>query len=167
MTRDLDVSTEPPWREKHLDLKRVKPGQSGFVRICSRKIFGYYSHWYQGHSHPCYGKVCDCPSPLTDLPREWHGVLHVFDVAKRREILLELTDKCCESLLDQVPDKKNLRGLRVRFYRSNDNAKGRLLCELDGKCQLDNDLPAEVNPRKTLDVIWASNSPVDLRIVAG
>lgn len=167
MQRPLLVSDVPPLREKHLDLRRVKPGKEGFVRVCSTKVFGYHSHWFRGHSHPCYGEECMCPAPMNQTDREWHGVLHIVQSNPRKEMFLEITDLCVQSLLDQVPDRKNLRGLRVWFGRSGESMKGRIICRVDGVAQIDRDLPAECDPRKTLDVIWASNSPMDLRAFAG
>jgi len=167
MTRPIFSTSRPPSRERHLSLKRLKKGEEFVVRICSKQIFGYHSHWFKGHSHPCYNEQCECPSPLSEARREWHGVIHAFACVQQKDGFLELTDRCCEMLLDQVPNPDNLRGVRVTFRRSKGGDNGRLTCQVDQFAAIDRDLPSEQDPRKTLDVIWASKTPVDLLAFTG
>jgi len=161
MAKSLTVLHEPPHRDRHIPLKRVRVFKDVECRILSRKPFGYWSHWYRGLSHPCYETDCACATPLSKLPRELHFVLHVKCYETNQDFFLEITDTCTRQLLDQVPDKTNLRGLRVVFTRSKGGDKGRLRCRVDGIAQFDQDLPAEANPRKTLDVIWSKKGPLD------
>jgi hypothetical protein len=98
---------------------------------------------------------------MSKLPREFHAVLHVKSYETGKDFFLEITDVCTRLLLDQAPDRENLRGLRVIFTRSKGGDKGRLRCRVDGVAQFDQDLPPEANPRKTLDVIWKKTGPLD------
>jgi hypothetical protein len=161
LAKSLTVMTAPPHRERHIPLERVRVFKDVECRIISRKVFGYWSHWFQGRSHPCYESTCTCSPAMSRLPREWHGVLHVKSYESGKDFFLEITDVCTRLLLDQAPDRENLRGLRVIFQRSKGGDKGRLRCRIDGVAQFDQDLPPEANPMKTLDVIWKKKPPLD------
>jgi len=165
MVRPLHVTSEPPARKRHLTLVRLKAGQSMTVRICSNELFGYYSHYHRRLSHPCYGEECRCEEPLCQMKREWHGVLHCVDVQSQKDGLLEVTDTCARQLLDQVPNKRRLRGLRVTFERGKGGNNSRLKCTVDHFAALEHELPLEVDPLNTLNVLWAKSIALDLKVI--
>jgi hypothetical protein len=126
----------------------------------SKKIFAYWSHYFNSHSHPCPGSECACKPPLQNLKREWHGILHVVNVQTRKELFLEVTNHCAILFRDQCPDPDNLRGLRARFCRSAGADNSRLRGYLDSIAAMVSELPAERDPAETLSVLFASKKPI-------
>jgi len=159
----LRTSDPPPPFTNRLKLVRLKAGESFDVRVCSKELWPYWSHYFNGFSRHCAGKECTCKAPICYSNREWHAVIHVFLPSVAKEYFFEITNHCAILLNDQVPDPKNLRGLRVTISRSKGGDNGRLRARVDPHAHLLNELPPERDPEETMKILLASKPWFDLK----
>jgi len=164
---ELNRDDNPPVGRKVLTLVRLKAGQAMTCRIVSVNLWGLWTHWTGSASEPCFRDDKKCDGCKKGFPARWKAWLHVVNVENRRQVFLELTSTCASILLDQAPDRKNLRGLRVTFTRSKGADNGRLRCELLDASVNGLTLPDPLDPLDTLKTLWRVPQELDrLQVVA-
>lgn len=157
----LDLQALPPEGKPTLHLKRLKAGEEVVCHVCSKAVWGLNTHWAGNHSIPCFKDKKKCDGCKKGLPRRWKGFLHIITCADRRQFLVELTSQATVLFHDQIPDKCDIRGLRIRLYRGRGGDNSRLRCELYGDKSITLRLPDPADPLPTLQKIWRMEDGLD------
>lgn len=131
--------------------------------ILSPSMWATFVHWddfagKKGRSQRCTrdseNSRCDGCDRVPALPRRWKAWLHVWSFACKGEVFLELTPAAGRSLLDQVPNGRTLRGLRLLAERSKGGDNGRLKIELANWLGEMSKFPPAKDPEPVLQLLW-------------
>ena len=155
----LHTSDCPPPFRPTLTLVRLKAGEQMTFRILSERVFGLYTHWNGKKSSPCLKDPAECQGCKRGYSTRWKGFLHVLNVQTQRQLIFECTAFATSLFLDQVEDRRHLRGLRVLCERSRGADNGRLKMTLLPGTTSFIDLPVEVCPLATLEKLWGEKPP--------
>lgn len=157
----LDLQPLPPRGKETLHLMRLKAGDELLCHCVSQAVWGLNTHWAGNHSEPCFKDKKKCDGCKKGLPHRWKGFLHVIRCSDRKEFFVELTSTATALLHDQVPDREQLRGFRLKIYRGRGGNNSRLKAELYGDKSLDLRLPEPRDPLPTLQKIWRVQKGLD------
>jgi hypothetical protein len=156
MAESLVRGAAPPAPHKTLEVFRVTSAESSMFVCCCGSIYGQWVHWFGRRSHECSQDKGNCEGCRNNWPCKWKGYLHVCSGSLMSEGFLEVTATCWALLLQQLPDRQNLRGVRFRLSRTKGGARGRYLVEvLEAKADLGK-LPEERDPYPVLRKLWSA-----------
>lgn len=110
-------SQEPPKHGPELWVERLNANQRMQITILSEAIEGFDLHYTGRMTVPCYDDPAKCPGCIKRFPPKWKGYLHVWDEAKRRVCILELTFGATKQLRDFVAPEQSMRGMRLGIVR--------------------------------------------------
>jgi len=151
---DLVKGAEPPAPTRRMEVFRVTTAETTTFVCCSSAIFGQWVHWFGRRSHECRKDRGDCEGCRNNWPVKWKGYLHVMDPLGRSEGFLEVTATCWTLLVNQLPERQTLRGIRFRISRTKGGAKGRYLVNVLELKATEESLPIERDPLNTLRFLW-------------
>lgn len=143
----------PPVRPGCFFVLRLKGEEKRVFSICSAKIFGVETHWTKQGTRPCVLPHSECQGHVNGDPLRWKGYLHVFDHKERAYVMLELTPRAANMLIEQTPNRPSLRGTRIQVARSR-SGKGRLVVDILPPAMHLNDLAPEESPVRSLLNLW-------------
>lgn len=135
--------------------KVVRVPTRGEIRgvIVSRRPWGCFTHWINGHTQPCYGEKCDCVEKKTrsawktwvqfwcTYPREWECILEIPATAASEVERLYGADG-------------SVRGRSIKLIREGDRPNGPVRLFV-GEVRPEKTLPSEVDVSEIMDRIFS------------
>lgn len=128
--------------------------------ICSPAVWGVVVHWdgyagQKGRSQRCtMDKLQKCIGCEKRLPSRWKGYIHFLDMIVKKEAFLEITPAAFENLELEVPEGRDLRGLRLRAKRAGKASNSRMKLELGLFAGDVSKLPPPRDPEPILETLW-------------
>jgi hypothetical protein len=110
--QNLDFTTSGAPRRPdgwiHCDIVLPKAGKPISVQILRDYWPGLWTHWDQ-RSRLCYGRT-SCPYCRNNHARRWVGFVPAYQMATRKPIILQLTPRVAELLVEARARNKTLAG---------------------------------------------------------
>jgi hypothetical protein len=133
---------------------RCKPGSPALGVCVNDAIWGETVHYVEGRSHPCQeDRGRRCMWCAEGNRKRWYGYMPVVLPGPGRIGLIEVTYEAAKECVD-LRTPGSLRGRGIRVERQGVSKRGRCVLSFES-ITLRGKLPAMIDTRAALDVIWS------------
>jgi hypothetical protein len=122
--------------------------------VISEAIWGFWTHWVNDRTRPCYKGRGHCDGCDQKAPSRWKGLIEVWENLKKPPVFVELTPSAAEELIAGLLDN-DLRGSRVVIQRERNAKRAPLKVQFLEPYAGDVELPCPHDPQETLNRIWS------------
>jgi len=136
------------------------PAKGRFIcTVLSKHGWGCWSHWCGTHTEACFCTPEQREESTTKVVHRWKGFLHVAADLTGRHFFLEIASLAMRELMASVPEKEDMRGLKLEVSREPEHSRGAIVLRIVGRCKNERALAPERSPRATLEKLWKTKLP--------
>jgi len=121
--------------------------------VTSERWLGVYTHHFDDRTRPCTGNELDCDGCHRRLGRRWKAYLCGAMPLGNRPVIIELTHGAVQSCPVMIPPTFNMRGMKIRLWRTKPGKQSQVRCSLEGIAG-DYTVPPAFNLVRALHKVW-------------
>jgi hypothetical protein len=145
----------PPKSKTRREVVRVTTAERQTFIVYSKAVYGQYIHYLNGRSVECMYDRGECLHCAKPSERRWKGYIDCWRVETSERVFLEFTRQCFDLIANAFDEGEELRGSRLRIWKTKGGAKGRYLVENLRYQRSDLDaLPEGEDPIEILRFLW-------------
>ena len=152
--RKLRRQDQPPKPGPEVEVIRVEKGPGVAVQVCSRAIWGVWTHWDGRRSRECTSEGPLCYGHQQGWPTRWKGYLYVWCPHRKQFCFLECTPNMAGEIIRLQGGIESLRGLLLRASRHGGSIRAKVNVELVQPAGGAGTLPEEISPEPILRKLW-------------
>jgi len=138
---------------RFIEVVSPKTTQPIFMVITSERWLGVYTHHFDGRTRPCTGSELDCEGCHRRLARRWKASVCGVTFGNNRPVIIELTHVAVQSCPSMIPPDFNLRGRRIKIWRTRPDKQSQVRCSLESVSP-DYTVPTPFNLVRALYKVW-------------
>lgn len=163
----IQWTTSPTDKNAGEQLRIIRAPGAGALRfmILSHQVMGTYTHYLNGRTQPCVGKVCDGCAKAISL--RWHGWVIVQNETTGEKYIFEFTEGPAEKLAEWYADHRTIRGLRCKVSRPSGKPNGRVILQRGDQVTNHAELPRCPEIQKVMLKIWGLDERLKYNIIRG
>lgn len=116
----------PPLRARLTEIRKIGPDERLEVFCMSPRPQGYWTHWHNGRSVPCFEPRESCGLCAKDVNLKWTGYLFVYETHSHKSWFIELTEFAKRQLDVFYVNHESLRGCKLLLYRARPHKRAPL-----------------------------------------
>jgi hypothetical protein len=149
------TGSAPPASKTKREIVRVTTAERQTFIVYSSAVYGQWIHYMNGRSVECVSDRGECKHCATPSERRWKGYIDAWRVETSERVFLEFTRQCFDLIAASLDEGDELRGSRLRIWKTKGGAKGRYLVEnLRYQRANTEDLPRGEDPVEILKFLW-------------
>jgi len=148
------AGTPDPEQRTMYPIYTPKVGRDVMVVILGACLHGVFTHFYENQSRPCISPADACEGCIAGRNRRWKGFLAVWDRAKGRLALAEITQEAYLRCPAFESYKGALRGKTLRLVRAGTANNARVTATIAMYAGPPGSLPPAFNVQSALERIW-------------